>query len=133
VRAVPGRGVRPYPGLVARVFDNLIANAVQYNRQDGLVRIGATFETASEGWAPDTAMIRVSDTGMGIPDEECERVFERFHRLDASRSRRTGGSGLGLAIAREIVGLFGGRVAVVAPELSGTTIEVRLPGGRHQA
>lgn len=133
-QAVPG-GLVVYaePGLVARVFDNLIANAVQYNRQDGLVRISAAFEAAVEAWAPDTAVIRVSDTGTGIPDGERERVFERFHRLDASRSRRTGGSGLGLAIAREIVGLFGGRIAVVTPELSGTTIEVRLPGGRQQA
>jgi two-component system OmpR family sensor kinase len=118
-------------GLLGRALDNLVRNAVQYNRQDGSVRIAAHLESASGGWTTDTVVLLVSDTGPGIPEAERERVFERFHRLDASRSRRTGGSGLGLAIAREIIVLFGGRVAVVPTEGPGATLEVRLPGGQR--
>lgn len=118
-------------GLLTRALDNLVRNAVQYNRQDGAVWIAAHLETASGEWTTDTVVLRVSDTGPGIPEAERERVFERFHRLDASRSRRTGGSGLGLAIAREIIVLFGGRVAVVPSDGPGATVEVRLPGGQR--
>jgi len=118
-------------GLIARVFDNLVRNAVQYNHPNGRVTVSARLEPAAGQWASDTAVVRVSDTGPGIPEADRERVFERFYRLDASRSRRTGGSGLGLAIAREIVALFGGEIAVVAPVDGGTTVEVRLPGGRQ--
>ncbi|MGE3579408.1 MAG: sensor histidine kinase [Vicinamibacterales bacterium] len=120
-------------GLIGRVVDNLVRNAVQYNRQDGRVTITARLEADPAASATDLAVLRVSDTGPGIPEAERERVFERFHRLDASRSRRTGGAGLGLAIAREIVQLFGGRIAVVDPADGGTTLEVHLPGGRRIA
>lgn len=116
-------------GLIARVVDNLVRNAVQYNRPDGRVTITARLEAPQSASDADLAVLRVSDTGPGIPEAERERVFERFYRLDASRSRRTGGAGLGLAIVREIVQLFGGRIAVVDPDDGGTTIEVRLPGG----
>lgn len=118
-------------GLLGRVFDNLLRNAVQYNRPGGTVWVTARLEPASGEWAADTVVVRVRDTGPGIPASERERVFERFYRLDASRSRRTGGSGLGLAIAREIVVLFGGRIAIVPAEGEGTTVDVRLPGGRQ--
>lgn len=118
-------------GLLTRALDNLVRNAVQYNRQDGSVWIAAHLETASGEWTTDTVVLRVSDTGPGIPEAERERVFERFHRLDASRSRRTGGFGLGLAIAREIIVLFGGRIAVVSSDGPGATVEVRLPGGQR--
>ena len=82
-------------------------------------------------WTADQAVITVRDSGPGIPAEERERVFDRFYRLDRSRSRQTGGSGLGLAIAREIVQLFNGTIRVVDTDGPGTTIETRLPGGAH--
>ena len=117
-------------GLLRRVFDNLLRNAVQYNRDGGAVRVSGRLESQPGEWASDAAVIHVEDTGPGIPEAERERVFERFRRLDASRSRRTGGTGLGLAIAREIVELFGGRVQVLPGVQTGTVFEVRLPGGR---
>ena len=73
-------------------------------------------------------MVTVSDTGPGIPEAERDRIFERFYRIDPSRSRRTGGAGLGLAIAREIITLYGGTVRVIDSP-AGATFEVTLPGG----
>jgi signal transduction histidine kinase len=72
--------------------------------------------------------LHVHDTGPGIPRAEWERVFERFTRLDRSRSRRTGGSGLGLAICRAVVAPSGGSVRVLASSEAGTTFELALPG-----
>ncbi len=118
------------PRLLARVFDNLLRNAVQYNRDDGRVTIGGTDEPACESCPTGAVIVRIRDTGMGIPDGERERIFERFHRLDRSRSRRTGGAGLGLAICREVMSLFQGTVKVADSSSEGTTMEVRLPGQR---
>lgn len=115
-------------GLLGRVFDNLVQNAVQYNREGGAVDVTARVEPGEGGWAADTVVIQVRDTGPGIPAPERERVFERFYRLDSSRSRRTGGAGLGLAISREIVRLFKGSIRIATTVLPGTTVEVRLPG-----
>ncbi len=117
------------PRLLERVFDNLLRNAVQYNRQQGTVRVTARVHPASGRWTSDQVVIAVRDSGAGIPDADRERIFERFYRVDPSRSRRTGGSGLGLAIAREIVQLFKGMIRVAESDASGTTIEVQLPGG----
>lgn len=116
-------------GLLERVFDNLVTNAIQYNHDDGTVQIEASVRAASAEWAADQVVITVQNSGATIPAEERERVFERFHRLDPSRSRRTGGAGLGLAISREIVRLFKGTIRVTDGVGPGTTIEVCLPGG----
>jgi two-component system OmpR family sensor kinase len=115
--------------MLRRVFDNLVRNAVQYTTE-GNVRVDATLERRSGDWVTDMVVVTVRDTGPGIPAEERERVFERFYRLDPSRSRRTGGSGLGLAIAREIVHLFGGRIRVAEGDGPGAVLEVKLPGAR---
>ncbi len=121
-------------GLVSRVIDNVIANAVHYNRENGWVHVSATVEEPDEGaWASPIVQIHVSDTGPGIPAAEHERVFERFHRLDQSRARHTGGSGLGLAICREVVSLHGGTIRVGASSAAGTVVEIRLPGRGEQA
>lgn len=115
--------------LLARVIDNLIANAVQYNREGGEVIIaGDVTAPAGDRWEPASAVLRVRDTGPGIPEAEWTRIFERFHRLDQSRSRRTGGAGLGLALCQAIVSLFQGSIRVAASGPAGTTFEVRLPG-----
>ncbi|MEP7116079.1 MAG: ATP-binding protein [Acidobacteriota bacterium] len=115
--------------LLERVFDNLVRNAIQYNRDHGSVAVRATMRAGAGDWVDGEILIEVTDTGVGIPEAERERVFERFYRLDASRSRRTGGAGLGLAISREIVQLFKGSIRVGATVGHGTTVEVRLPGG----
>lgn len=116
-------------GLIERVFDNLLRNGIQYNRDGGTVTVTARVQPGSGEWVSDRVVIGVRDSGPGIPPAERERVFERFYRLDSSRSRRTGGAGLGLAIAREIVQLFKGTIKVADTPVPGTTIEVGLPGG----
>ena len=115
--------------LYARVFDNLLANAVHYNRDEGAVRIAAhCIEAASDTWATDRVLVTVSDTGIGMAEAEWERVFERFRRLESSRSRRHGGAGLGLAICKAVVTLYGGTLRVASSSPAGTTFEVDLPG-----
>ncbi len=117
--------------LLERVFDNLVGNAVQYSPEGGEVVLAGALVKAEDAtdWISDEVVVTVRDTGPGIPAEERTRVFDRFYRLDPSRSRRTGGSGLGLAISRAIVQLFKGSIRVVDTDGPGTTIEVRLPGG----
>ena len=116
--------------LLARVVDNIVRNAVQYNRVGGTVTITAEVEDeGGTGWTSAHTVLRVTDTGPGIPEADRERVFERFYRVDRSRNRRTGGAGLGLSIASEVVRFFGGTIRVASTSPEGTTLEVRLPGG----
>ena len=117
------------PALFERAFENLVRNGIQYNREGGSVQLRAHLSESAGPWTPDIVAITVRDTGAGIPAEARERVFERFYRVDPSRSRRTGGTGLGLAITREIVHLFKGAIRVAASSSEGTEIEVELPGG----
>ncbi len=117
--------------LLTRVVDNIVRNAVQYNRPGGSVTISADVEEAGgTNWTSAHTLLRVSDTGQGIPEADRARVFERFYRVERSRNRRTGGAGLGLAIAHEVVRLFGGTIRIASSSPEGTTIEVRMPGGR---
>jgi signal transduction histidine kinase len=131
VEASPTLKVYAEPRLLERVFDNLVQNAVQYSPSGSAITLTGSLAKATThaDWVADEAVVTIRDTGPGIPAEERDRVFERFYRLDPSRSRRTGGSGLGLAISREIVQLFKGTIRVVDSDGPGTTIEVRLPGG----
>ena len=120
-------------GLLGRVFDNVLENAVRYNRDGGSVRIHAAFtDSAAEAWEAGRIVLRVTDTGTGIPEGEAERVFERFFRVDASRNRHTGGAGLGLAIAREVLDVFQGTIRVERTSAHGTTIAIQLPGRRQE-
>ena len=89
---------------LARVFDNVLRNAVSYSHEGGTIRLTASLE---EG----RVHIRIANRGLGIPEKELSNIFERFDRLDAARSTRTGGAGLGLAIAKEIVDSHGGSIA----------------------
>ena len=90
-----------YEVRLEQVLVNLLDNAVKFNRPDGEVWV----ETISE---PDRAVVKVSDTGLGIPSRELPRIFERFYRVDKARSRATGGTGLGLAIVKHAVEQMGG-------------------------
>ncbi len=120
------------PGLLARVIDNVVANAVQYNRDGGVVRIRGFDEPArDDAWEAGRVRLEVTDTGPGIPPDEWERVFDRFYRREASRSRRTGGAGLGLALSRAIATWLGGTLRIGASSAAGTTFELTLPGQRH--
>lgn len=114
--------------LLARALDNVIANAIHYNRDGGRVTVSTGIDPSESADRAASAWIRVRDDGPGVPEAEWERIFQRFFRLDQSRSRRTGGTGLGLAICRAIMTLFHGSIRVVESSPDGTTIELRLPG-----
>ncbi|MCR4375100.1 MAG: ATP-binding protein, partial [Acidobacteria bacterium] len=102
------------------VFRNLLENAINYSPEGGEIEI-----TASR--AGDVVEVAVSDRGPGIPDADIHRIFERFYRVDRSRTRDPGGTGLGLSIVRHLVELHGGRVFARNREDGGTSVTVRLP------
>ena len=106
--------------LIYRMLFNLTENAVKYNHPGGRVRVSVTQE-------PEKLLIRVSDTGCGIPGEYQQSIFQPFFRVDKSRSREFGGAGLGLSLVWEIANLHGGRVWVAESSEGGTTIAVELP------
>lgn len=108
--------------LIYRLVFNLIENAVKYNRQGGSVSISVHKEN-------NNAIICVSDTGCGIPEECRESIFQPFFRVDKSRSRQMGGVGLGLALVHEIAVLHGGSVRAEPGNKSGTVFIVTLPAG----
>ncbi|WP_306369875.1 cell wall metabolism sensor histidine kinase WalK [Nocardiopsis sp. CC223A] len=103
-----------------QVLGNLVGNALRHTPRGGTVTVRA-HRAGSE------AVLRVSDTGVGIAEGDLPHVFDRFWRADRSRNRRTGGSGLGLAIVRGLVELHGGTVAVSSTVGEGTTFTLRLP------
>ena len=108
--------------LIYRLIFNLTENAVKYNRPGGSVRVCVTQET-------EKLLIRVSDTGCGIPEKYQQSIFQPFFRVDKSRSREYGGAGLGLSLVWEIADLHGGSVWVEESSDKGTTIAVELPAG----
>ena len=110
------------------MLDNVLANAVHYNRDGGLIEISGGADDRPDAAAVETVVITVSDTGPGIPPAEFERVFDRFYRLDQSRAPGTGGSGLGLAICREVLAVLRGSIRIASSSREGTTVEIRLPG-----
>lgn len=106
--------------LLVTALRNLVANAVAYSPER--TRVSVLTEVT------DTAVeISVADQGIGIPAQDLERVFERFYRVDAARSRATGGTGLGLAIVKHIMTHHRGEVTVWSKEGSGSTFTLRLP------
>ena len=104
----------------ASVATNLVENAIKYNNTDGTV-------TASLNSDHQYFYLKVADTGIGISEENQDRVFERFFRVDKARSRETGGTGLGLAITKEIVMKHHGSIKIHSKEGEGTTFTVRIP------
>jgi signal transduction histidine kinase len=110
------------PERMHQVVANLLDNAVRHSPDDGRVWLSAHQAT------PGVTTLEIADEGPGIPPGEAERVFERFHRVDAARATRDGGTGLGLAIARWIVDAHGGSIRVREREPRGCRIVVELPG-----
>ena len=100
--------------------NNLVENAVKYNKEDGWVRV--TLDADHKFF-----YLKVADSGIGIPAEFKERVFERFYRVDKARSRETGGTGLGLAITKSVVLMHHGAIRVDSVEGEGSTFMVRIP------
>ena len=114
---------------LVQVLTNLLDNAVKYTPAGGTITVGAREAPALQTAEPVGGAIElnVSDTGIGIPEPDRPRVFERFYRVDKARSRELGGTGLGLAIVKHIVEGHGGQVWVEAHEPKGSRFVVRLP------
>ncbi|GAA2410767.1 SpoIIE family protein phosphatase [Streptomyces glaucosporus] len=104
-----------------KVVLNLLSNALKFTFE-GSIRVEL-------GTGDGQAVLRVSDTGVGVPEDELPRLFERFHRIENVRARSNEGSGIGLALVRELVGLHGGAITVDSVEGEGTAFTIRLPFG----
>jgi signal transduction histidine kinase len=103
-----------------QVFLNLLDNAIKYSDSGARVDVNIEEDVSS-------LTVRIRDTGVGIPDEDLNQLFERFYRVDKDRSRATGGSGLGLAISKQIVEMHGGSISVESEVGVGSVFEIRLP------
>ncbi|MBP6716794.1 MAG: HAMP domain-containing protein [Acidobacteria bacterium] len=107
-------------GKLHDVLRNLVENAINYGPEDSTIDVTVSREDGA-------AVISVSDRGPGIPTSDLPRIFERFYRVDRSRTRDPGGTGLGLAIVRHLVELHGGSVSAARRDGGGTTVTVRIP------
>jgi two-component system OmpR family sensor kinase len=122
---VPEGVLRADPDRVAQALRNLIANAIEHTSgEGGIVRL--LVDAPRPGWL----RFAVEDDGPGIPQDQCERVFDRFHRVDSARDRASGGTGLGLAIVKAIAQAHGGRVVAMRGQEGGARVELELPGFR---
>ena len=112
--------------MLVTAVHNLIANAIQYSPDGTRVGVGVTRRDGA-------IEIAVTDQGVGIPESERDRVFERFFRVDSARSRQTGGTGLGLSIVKHVVQNHGGDVRVWSQQGRGSTFTIRLPEATQAA
>jgi two-component system sensor histidine kinase SenX3 len=118
----PGLVVRGEEGQLVTAVANLLYNAVAYSPDETRVAVAVHLRGG-------VVEIGVTDQGIGIAEDEQERIFERFYRVDPARSRATGGTGLGLAIVKHTVGNHGGEVTVWSQPGSGSTFTIRLLSG----
>ena len=103
-----------------QVLDNLISNAIKYSPEGGVIEVGGMNDGAS-------VTVYVRDQGVGLSEQDQERVFERFYRVDSALSRKTQGTGLGLFLARAIVEAHGGKMRVESEPGHGSTFYFTLP------
>ncbi len=108
------------PDRIEQVLINIITNAIKYTPQGGMIRVTTMHMYSS-------ITIKVTDNGIGIPEDKLEHIFERFYRVDKARSREMGGTGLGLAIAKEIVEAHDGTIEIKSKAGSGTEVIITLP------
>ena len=108
---------------IEKVLHNILSNAFKFTGEDGEVILNLRMREKS-------AVIGVSDSGTGIPDDQLDKVFDRFYQVDNSQTRDYEGSGLGLALAKELVALHHGRIAVESTEGKGTIVTLWLPLGK---
>jgi two-component system heavy metal sensor histidine kinase CusS len=106
--------------LILRAVSNLVSNAIVHTPPGGSVTLAASSDDAG-------MRIEVQDTGAGIPAEALPRVFDRFFRVDSSRSKSSGGTGLGLAIVQSIMTLHGGNAEIASDLGRGTSVTLRIP------
>lgn len=108
------------PKSIEQAFSNLIDNAIKYNQEGGEIFVKASQD-------PEVTKIEIRDTGIGIPEADLPRIFERFYRVDKSRSRETGGAGLGLSIVKHIVERHSGQIHASSAKQKGATFTITLP------
>ena len=116
--------MRGNASLLHSASENVVRNAIRYTHEGTSVEVALSSEPVVGG---REAVVRVSDSGPGVPPDALDKLFEPFYRLDEARGRQTGGVGLGLAITERAVRFHGGKVAAFNRESSGLMIEIRLP------
>ena len=113
--------VKANPVDLRTIWVNLLQNAIQHSA------LGSTVSVSVGAFDADTATVMIEDRGTGIPSEQLPRVFDRFYRIDPSRTRTTGGVGLGLSICKTLVEVYGGHIQVTSSSGAGTRVSVALP------
>ena len=99
---------------------NILSNSIKYTKQEGTIKIYV-------GFVYNDAYIKIIDNGIGIPQEDLPRIFERFYRVDKARTREMGGTGLGLSIAKEIMDRNHGSIDIKSVSGKGTEVVLRIP------
>ena len=110
---------------IERVVLNILSNAIKYTKENGIIKIYV-------GFVYNDAYIKIIDNGIGIPEEDLSRIFERFYRVDKARSREQGGTGLGLSIAKEILNQNNGNIDIKSQVGKGTEIVIRIPTKKNK-
>ena len=103
-----------------RVILNILSNSIKYTEENGIIKIYV-------GFVYNDAYIKIIDNGIGIPEEDLNRIFERFYRVDKARTRKMGGTGLGLSIAKEILDKNNGRIDIKSQVGKGTEVVITIP------
>lgn len=114
-------------GFIWHIVMNIVGNAIKFT-DEGSIDVDVSLETSPKDETPLLQLV-ISDTGIGIPQEQMDQIFQRFEQVDATETREHGGSGLGLAIVQELVDLLGGTISAVVREPNGTIFTVLLPVG----
>jgi two-component system sensor histidine kinase CpxA len=116
--------VRGDPSLLHSAIENVVRNATRYTEEGTDVQVRLAHEDGPSG---SEAVVRVTDSGPGVPEEALKKLFRPFYRIDDARGRGTGGVGLGLAITERALSLHGGSVRAVNRPQGGLMVEIRLP------
>ena len=111
---------------IEQVITNIVSNAVKYTPDGGRIDLQV-------GTSGPNVFVRVTDNGIGIPEKDLPRLFDRFYRVDKARSRESGGTGLGLSIAQEILNQHKGRIEISSEYGKGTSVLITMPAAEAQA
>jgi two-component system sensor histidine kinase CpxA len=115
------------PDLLRSAVENVVRNATRYTAEGTTVEVRLERQQSANG---EEVVVRVLDSGPGVPDEALQKIFEPFYRLDDARNRQTGGAGLGLSIADRAIRLHGGQLRASNRKEGGLQVEIRIPAGR---